>query len=65
MKTLITGILLTAGLTFSEVMIANEWLAHDHDHHDEGVQHSGGLDSCGGHTNSRTGEYHYHRGPYC
>ena len=25
------------------------------------LYHSGGLDQQGGHTNSKTGEYHYHR----
>ena len=27
------------------------------------LAHSGGLDSEGGHTDSRTGEYHKHQGP--
>ena len=33
--------------------------------HSDIVNHSGGLDSCGGHHNRKTGSYHYHRGPFC
>lgn len=29
------------------------------------LQHGGGLDSCGGHMNHKTGAYHYHRTPKC
>ncbi len=47
--------------------------AHNHDHSDgnfshsqnEVLEHSGGLDQCGGHNNTKTGTYHYHRTPKC
>ncbi|WP_146850673.1 YHYH domain-containing protein [Brevifollis gellanilyticus] len=41
-----------AGYAVGKSLLAN----HTHD-----AGHSGGLDQNGGHTDSRTGLYHYHR----
>lgn len=51
----------------SGLAMAGGILAFDHSHDYDGqeVPHSGRLDKCGGHTDSVTGEYHYHQGPYC
>ena len=51
---------------FGMAAVAGSVLVTDH-HHDGQtiVNHGGGLDSCGGHRNTKTGTYHYHRGPYC
>ena len=54
----LVGILaLGAGISYSVI--------GDHHHSEDTLDHSGRLDKCGGHTNRKTGEYHYHRGPYC
>lgn len=58
--TILTALICTAA-------IANGVLATGHNHSSDKkvISHSGGLDSCGGHYNRKTGGYHYHRGPYC
>lgn len=49
----------------SGLAMAGGILAFAHEHDGQEVSHSGRLDKCGGHTDSVTGEYHYHQGPYC
>ncbi|MBT3703071.1 MAG: YHYH domain-containing protein [Alphaproteobacteria bacterium] len=59
-------ILIVAGVLIGAAAIAGSFLATDHHHSgNQIVGHGGGLDSCGGHTNHKTGRYHYHRGPFC
>ena len=58
---LATVFMIASGSAIGAAMFAS------HNHLDRGdvVQHSGGLDRCGGHWNHKIGTYHYHRGPYC
>jgi hypothetical protein len=57
------GVLLVAAAAVGSVTIAT-----DHTHgvsSSDVIEHSGGLDQCGGHWNHKTGTYHYHRTPRC
>jgi hypothetical protein len=62
-----TGLfVVVASLLIGAAAVAGSLLAMDHHHEGQTiVSHGGGLDSCGGHTNHKTGRYHYHRGPFC
>lgn len=67
MRTLILGFV--AAVAVGGGGVAGALLA-DHDHDTPGaivteVNHSGGLDRCGGHHDRKRGGYHYHQGPYC
>jgi hypothetical protein len=67
---------LIAGVTaLTGAVVASGIIVTDH-HHDLGNyshgqqeiivdEHGGGLDYCGGHNETATRTYHYHRGPYC
>lgn len=61
---------IAVALLLGGVAVAGGLIAADHSHDAQAVRadavnHGGGLDKCGGHNNRKTGEYHYHRGPYC
>lgn len=66
MKIKYIGGLVMAFTLIGTIAIAGEFLLAGHSHTDQKViNHGGGLDSCGGHYNRKTGQYHYHRPTSC
>jgi len=62
-------------LSLAGVVIASSLVSNNHNHEGGGfnyvvknadiLEHSGGLDQCGGHNDRKNGGYHYHQGPRC
>jgi len=62
MRIRVAGVVVAAVLVLGAGVVAKSLVATDHHHRGlQTIEHGGGLDQCGGHTNSKTGLYHYHR----
>jgi hypothetical protein len=62
MKKIILAVLLTASGVIAYAYTTEKGIFADHTHDGkEPTSHSGGLDKNGGHYDTKTGTYHYHR----